>query len=656
MSNRRDSAHWSAGDTHRRPSPRKAQRLSSTYTVPSSAPRLHTSGSDEIARLHRQMHSAPPVPSDSSSLWQRLARHWQLSALTVVVIFAGLGAVSAVSLFRIPNLPNCRAIFWPTASASTRLQCADAYAAQGEVDSLLAAIDLIDGLPQDHPLRAEINERIEVWAEQILDLAEQTFHQGKLDQAIAIAQRIPQDTSAAQQVRTRVSRWKETWEEAEAIYEAAQAELEQKNFREAFAKATQLLSVGNDYWETTQYEALTQLISQARQDLNRLGQARRLGQRGTLEGFQEAFKLVASIDPDSPLHREAQRVLRQLGREVLDAAEAALKREDASTATQLLNLVPREAGLRAEISDFYVIIQAYELAWRDTVAGLEAGIQRLQSIGQDQPLYARAQGLMQRWQSQIEGLSKLEWARRLADPGTVSDLRAAISEADQISRTSPAWSEAERQIDRWQRQIETIEDGPILERAKGLARGGDLQALRTAIQEARRIEPGRVLYREAQDQIDQWTAQIQRQEDEPLLRQARQLANAGRYSEAVTVAARIGAGRVLYDEAQGEIQAWRRKVQGQQQLQRAYQVAQQGTVDALVEAIDLAQQIPADSSESAAAVGAANQWSWDLLRVAETEARYDLNRAIAIAQRIPPRTEAYAQAQLRLQEWQDQAP
>jgi len=646
MSNRRDSAHW----------PRKAQRLSSTYTVPSSASRHQATGSDEIARLHRQMQSAPPRSSDSLSPWQRLARHWQLWALMTVALFTGLGAVSAVSLFRIPNLPNCRAIFWPTASASTRLQCADAYAGQGDVDSLLAAIDLIDGLPSDHPLRAEINERIEAWAEQILDRAEETFHQGELDRAIAIAGRIPQDTSAAQQVTDRVRRWKGIWQEAEAIYEAAQSELEQKNFRQAFAKATQLLSVGNDYWETTQYEALTQLISQARQDLNRLGQARRLGQRGTLEAFQEAFKLIASIAPESPLHREAQRLLKELGRDVLDAAEAALKRDNTSTATRLLNLIPRQAGLRAEISDFHVIIQAYELAGQDTVAGLEAGIQRLQSIGRDQPLYARAQGLMQRWQSQIEGLSKLEWARRLADPGTVNDLRAAISEADQISRTSPTWSEAERQIDRWQRQIETIEDGPILERARGLAQLGDSSSLRAAVQEARRIEPGRALYGEAQEYVDQWSAQIQRQEDEPLLRQARQLADAGRYSDAVAMASQISSGRALYGEAQGDIQAWRRKLQGQQQLQQAYQVAQQGTVDALVEAIELAQEVPANSTEATAATGAANRWSWDLLRVAETEARYDLNRAIAIAQRIPPRTEAYAQAQLRLRDWQDQAP
>jgi len=38
--------------------------------------------------------------------------------------------------------------------------------------------------------------------------------------------------------------------------------------------------------------------------------------------------------------------------------------------------------------------------------------------------------------------------------------------------------------------------------------------------------------------------------------------------------------------------------------------------------------------------------------VAESESRVNLTRAIEIATAIPPQTEAYAQAQLRLREWQ----
>jgi len=48
------------------------------------------------------------------------------------------------------------------------------------------------------------------------------------------------------------------------------------------------------------------------------------------------------------------------------------------------------------------------------------------------------------------------------------------------------------------------------------------------------------------------------------------------------------------------------KEMGQQQMEQAYQVAQQGTVSALVEAIGLAQQIPASSPQKAEATQALN--------------------------------------------------
>ena len=82
--------------------------------------------------------------------------------LVIFGILGTAGTAAVVSLFRIPNLPNCREIFWPTASASLRLQCAESYAAQGDVENLLAAIALVDKLPEDHPLRSDIiNDRIE---------------------------------------------------------------------------------------------------------------------------------------------------------------------------------------------------------------------------------------------------------------------------------------------------------------------------------------------------------------------------------------------------------------------------------------------------------------------------------------------------------------
>ncbi|PSN18038.1 chromosome segregation ATPase, partial [filamentous cyanobacterium CCP5] len=249
---------------------------------------------------------AQDLSPTQSPLWAKIAKNWHVWSLASLAVVGSLGVVSAVSLFRIPNLPNCRAIFWPTASATTRIQCAEAFANQETVDGYLDAIKLVDHLPDDHPLRVDINQRIETWAEQVLRLAEFTFQEGDLSEAVDIARRIPDQTTAAELVSEQIDRWNEIWEKADGIYAEAQAELRQRNFQEAFAQANQLLDIGNRYWETTKYDEITALISDGRRDLNRLGQAKRLAQRKTVKGIMEAVEIAQAIAPESPLYEEAQ--------------------------------------------------------------------------------------------------------------------------------------------------------------------------------------------------------------------------------------------------------------------------------------------------------------------------------------------------------------
>ncbi|MGB5973206.1 MAG: hypothetical protein WBG38_07795 [Nodosilinea sp.] len=618
--------------------------------------RQRADGDSPVARSVRAavdrsvVTSSPPRPT----LTQRLVKAWPIWSVGILVAVMGVGVASAVSLFRIPNLPNCRAIFWPTASATTRLQCAEAYAEQGTVEGYLDAIALLELLPSDHPLRGEVDLRIEAWSENILDLAETTFQAGGLTEAVAIARRIPSSTATSRLVNQRVSEWNQIWEEAETIYQSATADLKALAFQDAFAKALQLLDVGNTYWETVKYDELSAEITAAREDLNKLGKAKELARQRTLKGMKEALTLAQSIDSQSPVYSEAQSVIREFGRDLLAMAEAALDRRDAAAADQMLVAIPAALNMTAEVADMRTLIDASQLSWQGGITGLEGGIVRLQSVSADRPLYGKAQALMGRWQDEVEGRTQLEWARQVAQPGTVADLQAAIVEAREISRSNAAWDDAEAQIGRWRSQIETSQDRPILSLAQQQAQSGDLAS---AIATARQIGPGRALSDEAQQSVGQWRTSLQRTEDAPLLAQARQLAAQDRFSEAVAVASRIGPNRALSSDAQTSIDAWRGQLQGQQQLQAAYQSAQRGTVSALVEAVRLARQVPDTSPKKAEANQALTRWSWDLLRLAETEAAANPSRAIAIAEAVPAQTEAYAEAQLRLREWRaEQAP
>ncbi len=567
----------------------------------------------------------------------------------------GLGSFAAALLFKIPALPNCPSIFWPTASAALRLYCAELAANKKTVNDLLEAIALVNSLPTDHPLRPEIDRNIELWSAQILELADASFHNGDFDTAIQTAQKIPVSTPAHAAVQERVDRWQSIWAEAERIYQEAESAILNEDLQGAFSTAGRLLSVGNRYWETTRYEELIALINATREEGQILGQARRLARQGGLSQLLEAIKLAKKIEADSPLYQAAQRAVAEFGNDLLKLGLAALDRYDADLALSVARQIPPELNLRNESRDLTELALAQQQASYGSVADLESAIIQAQRLGRDRPLYDNAQQLIRRWQLEIQAVSRLQLAERLAEPGSIDDLRAAIAEAQLIPSSNPRIEQAQDSINQWTRQIQTLEDRPYLDRAEQLAQGGDVFALESAILEARRIGEGRALYDDAQRLIADWTAQSQRIQDRPYLLDARRLATTGNLSEAIATAEQIQPGRVLYDEAQGDINRWQAQIVGTAQLQRAYELATIPTPVSLSSAIRTANQVPDNSPARFEAEQMINIWSQDILDVARSVAQDDIVQAIAIAEMVPSGTEAYTAAQAQIEIWREQS-
>ena len=594
----------------------------------------------------------PPLSRMGGGAVFRWLGSWQFLLLTTVVMLSGSLAFAVTSLFRMPNLPNCRAIFWPTASAAMRLQCAESYASQGTVDFLLEAIDLVEKLPDDHPLRAEIDARVEIWSSDILERADDLFHQGELESAIATAQKIPANTAAADQVETSIRRWQRVWSEGSDTFEQAKEKLIEGDFKDAFRLSVQLLDVSNDYWSKTQYAELTNLIAMAREDSRKLGKIKRLVNKGSISSFKEGLKLLASIQPESVLYGEAKEMKKTIARDMLNVAETFLARKQLPQAEEILAAIPKNEGLDREIVDFQVFTEAYRRAWSGDALGLDAAITRLQSMGKDRPLYNRAQTLIIQWRSEIRALAQLDIARQLAAQGNVNDLRAAILEANQVDNDNPRWQEVSTQIDQWEERVQTTEDLPILNRADQLAGVGTPQALRQAIQEARKIRPDRALTDDAEKRIEGWQGRIEAIEDRPLVERSRQLAASGNLAGAIATASRISPDRSLYQEVQTDLANWRDLQQNQTLLQEANNIARSGTASELARAITTANQIPSSSSQHNNALQQINRWSWDLLNLADSEARSSLERAIRLAGQIPSQSNAYNTAQSRIEVWQ----
>jgi soluble cytochrome b562 len=595
--------------------------------------------------------AAEPDESDLPSRRSWLPTNWVFWSVIGVMLTTGIGGFSVALLLKLPAIPNCPAIFWPTASASLRLYCAEVAANKQTVDDLLEAIDLVNSLPANHALRLEVNRRIEGWSTEILDLSEAAFHRGELEDAIDTARRIPANTTAATLVEERIQHWQAIWAKAESIYEDAKAALTQQDLRQAFTLAVQLLDLDNEYWKTTRYQELNTLIAAYRQDGGKLDRARSLARRGGLSNLLAAVKAVQELSQNSPLYAEAQQLIKEFGRDMLGLAEAALDRRDASEAIDIARQIPEAASLEREVADLTDLAAAQQQAANGTVADLEAAIIQAQRLRENRPLYDKAQRLVSRWQLEIEDINRLERARQIAQNGTSGDLTAAIAEAQLIPRRNPRGSDARREIAAWTSQVEEMEDRPRLDQAEQFAQNGDIVSLQQAIAEASQIAEGRSLYAEARRQIQTWTRRVEELQDQPYLDQARQLAISGNLPAAIAAAEQIRSGRALHRDAQAEIRTWRDQSQNQARLQQAYQAAGVGTTSGLITAIRVADQIPADSSLRNEADRMITFWSQSVLRAAQEQAAYDLLGAIATAESIPPRTEAYEAAQLQLQEW-----
>ena len=651
---------------------------------------------------NRQAQSAPDLQPKKIG-----PTSWLFWILLIVLIPGGLGFLSLSTLLKLPNLPNCENVQWATASASLRLHCAQLAAEKQTGAGYLEAIEIVNALPDDHPLRPRINQSIEDWAANMLVLGDLLFDQGKLQEAIATAQKIPSNTTTAELVNDRLERWRSVWEKAEEIYSETEGLIRKRQWTLSFRKATKLLAIDNPYWAEEKYQELTELIQTARMDGEIIADGEDAIDAGGVENLLAAISEVEKISQSSYLYQEGQSLIRKLGREIIEAATVTLEGQDASGAIAIVEKIPASAQLEAEVQDFTLLAKARQMTWNGTISGLEKAIAQAKQLDIKRPMYGKAQYLISQWERDIKDVARLEKARTLARSGGVSDLAKAVAEVSLISSENPRYNEASNLLDTWNAEIQTIEDRPYLNRAESLAIGGDISnlqsaiaeasaitagrslyneaqtkidrwqgqieriedrpylsnaeslafagdalSLQSAINEARRIRPGRALYSQAQENIDRWTGKLQRLEDAPYLDDARRYANQGDLNRAIATARQISPGRALSGEANGLIDQWQVQLRAETTLNEAQNIATGGTADDLVAAIGRAEQVPWEHPLRQNAERQITNWGQQILDLARARARYDVPGAIAIASKLPSSHNLYAIAQSEITAWQ----
>ncbi len=579
---------------------------------------------------------------------------WKVWAALFVVVFGGVGFLATWQLFNMQKSPNCPKIFWPVASASLRLYCAQLSADSRTVAGLLEAIALVEALPEDHPLRSQVNQQVEEWARDILNLAEKDYQAGNLEQAIAKARQIPNNMAVAAIIEERIAKWQGTWTEGNEILSKLEENLRASNWNQSFRLAVDLLNLNNEYWATVKYNEALAKITVAREDSSKLDNAFNLFARGGLDNWFKVIEEARKIQASSYAYQEAQKLIGKTEDKLKEYAERLIERKQWQALRDLANESPEDLKIKADITDWSVLSTAALDAETGTVDGLEAGILGLEQIDPSRPLHQTALAMKERWQLQVQDVKILSEARDLAQAGTIEQYSAAIAKAGEVPRNNPLWSQAQQEIGSWNRQIQVIEDQPILERAQEIALPSDINSLSQAIIQARAIGKNRALYRDAQREIRGWQVRIERMEDQPILDQAQALANLKDYSTAIETANQIPPGRALSSEVSQNIRRWRRELRARQNLQQANQLAATGTAEGLTRAIALVTNISTKTDAGVQRTELLERWSYQLLSLATDQAnngRY--LEAIRLAESVSRESTAYSSARSQMQGWRN---
>lgn len=573
--------------------------------------------------------SQPSIPQDVSPLpvkvGKGLLRRWWVVAIALLGCSIGSGALGIFILLRQPPKPQCDRVFWPFASGSLRLYCAQEQAQKRTLEDLFAAIALIDSLPSYHPLRPLINRWVDIWSKQALNLADEEFQKGDIEKAIDFAKKIPAQTTAHALVEQKIKYWNTVWAQGKEIFQKTEATLKDEEWRKAFGIMVQLLTVDNRYWSQVQYESLNQRIIAAQKDETQLVKAQKLAEAGGLDNLNKALGILQDLSDGTIFKKSIQKLTTKIARSLVDIAESSLNKQDLNTALDALQQIPRDVSFWPEVQDWIDIANAMSDTWSGEVTGYETAIAQLQKMGPDRPLYAKAQDYIQKWSGDIGYIRLLQEAQAKAADGTPQGLASAIQQASQVPSDSSQWENAKQFMADWSSSLSEQQDRPILNRADELSFQGDPASLQAAIGEAQRIASGSSLYKEAQSRIKDWQNQLNPSSDQSVLTDR---------GDSLTTT-QNSADRTT-----------------QNLFREAKRIAQKGTPSALASAIETANQIPVESSLRDNAQQAMNGWGNQILNIAIRRANDDRTEAIAIAQQIPSASSAYDAAQRQIRDWQ----
>jgi hypothetical protein len=524
-----------------------------------------------------------------------VSHKWQFICLGIFSAIGATGLAAWLLISLVPPAVDCKKISnWSI--DSERLFCAQQSAQSGKAEDLLAGINLVKDWTSENPLYGQAQLLLEDWSNALMIQARDRLGRGDLKGAIALANQVPSSSSNYKEVQATIFRWQEESRRGEKIYAKIQAALKQQNWNKAAESMADLSLVNDPGWQE-RLGSIRQQINAERLAWQSLLDARNFAKANPPEQLGRAIALTDPINRKTYVwDLQAKNEVLKWRNALFTLAIAKLDKNDIAGAGTLINSLPRSVQLTAANVDFVRLVRAKEAEAStdfrqpslDRLVPILLATHLIKQVEPQSPFYSRAKDLAPKLDMKFQDILKLNWGSTLANLQQIPTLQLAVQQAESIPPNRPGRRYAQTLLAQWRKELQWMEDRPVLKQARQVAKSGKLEQLRSAVALANLIKPQRALHAEAQKDVGDWTYQIQVIEDRPIIENAKAIASSGRLGAAIDVASKIAPGRALYSEAQNLIGGWVYEIQlaeDRRTLDQAAGIAAQGS---LSRAIDVA--------------------------------------------------------------------
>ncbi len=434
------------------------------------------------------------------------------------------------------------------------------------------AIETIKVIPHSSPSHTKTQDLIAKWSEQAKDSAS---IDAKFDQSISLG-----DWNAAFGILQSVQRMRGSYWNT---HKHEQMSLKLALERDAWDK----LQEAKDALEGKEFSSYT--VGARRVDLevektgkDKNSQAKVVPLPTQPTPILKAMELANQINRKTYVYQQGQILRSAWSQQLVKLAVDRYKVQNFNEAIAIAQKVPNDVASYPEAQDWVRLNQASASAGKRNLFALMDAVTQTKRIQKTSPIYTLAKAQQAHWQGSLKQQTQLQLAKTIASFQQPATLALAIETAKQVPVQSDAGKSLQSEILNWSRQIEMVDNRVILAKANQIvANGATLVNLKAAVHLAGKIAKDRPMGEKITVAVAGWTEKIQTIEDRPIVENARALAKQGQLAQAIEVASRITPGRALYQQSQANLRYWSIELQeiaDRRRLEQAIDTYRQGNI------------------------------------------------------------------------------